>query len=118
MTKKRNPLNLTEQLSTVAERMAALTPGFAGAEIAHLQWGASLLRVITNLLLAYLLSEKAADRVIRHREAEQIMTPLESGQAYHEAGHAIVDGFRNTSPLLKVTIVHVQVVHLDSLIPT
>lgn len=92
-----------------AERMAALTPGFAGAEIANICNEAAIIAARTDQPNVGLASfEKAADRVIGGIEKpNKIMTPLEKRTvAYHEAGHAIVGWFsENASPLLKVTIV-------------
>jgi AFG3 family protein len=106
-----NPLNLTETqiIDFFAERMAALTPGFAGAEIANICNEAAIIAARTDEPVVGLGSfEKAADRVIGGIEKpNKIMTPLEKRTvAYHEAGHAIVGWFsENASPLLKVTIV-------------
>merc|ERR1711871_561550 len=109
--KARNPLNYTETeiIDYFAERMAALTPGFAGAEIANICNEAAIIAARNNEPVVGLSSfEKAADRVIGGIEKpNKIMTPLEKRTvAYHEAGHAIVGWFsENASPLLKVTIV-------------
>jgi len=109
--KTSNPLNLTEAqiIDFFSERMAALTPGFAGAEIANICNEAAIIAARCDEPVVGLSSfEKAADRVIGGIEKpNKIMTPLEKRTvAYHEAGHAIVGWFsENASPLLKVTIV-------------
>jgi ATP-dependent Zn protease len=98
-----------ELINFFAERMSALTPGFAGAEIANICNEAAIIAARTDSLSVGLAAfEKAADRVIGGIEKpNKIMTPLEKRTvAYHEAGHAIVGWFsENASPLLKVTIV-------------
>ncbi len=102
---------LTERgiIEFFAERMAALTPGFAGAEIANICNEAAIIAARGDDEVVGLAAfEKAADRVIGGIEKpNKIMTPLEKRTvAYHEAGHAIVGWFsENASPLLKVTIV-------------
>ena len=102
---------LTERgiIEFFAERMAALTPGFAGAEIANICNEAAIIAARSDDEVVGLAAfEKAADRVIGGIEKpNKIMTPLEKRTvAYHEAGHAIVGWFsENASPLLKVTIV-------------
>merc|ERR1711968_275342 len=102
-------MSRTEIIDFFAERMAALTPGFAGAEIANICNEAAIIAARSDDPVVGLASfEKAADRVIGGIEKpNKIMTPLEKRTvAYHEAGHAIVGWFsEHASPLLKVTIV-------------
>jgi len=98
-----------ELINFFAERMAALTPGFAGAEIANIVNEAAIIAARDEAdSIGLAAFEKAADRVIGGIEKpNKIMTPLEKRTvAYHEAGHAIVGWFtEHASPLLKVTIV-------------
>merc|ERR1712166_434918 len=104
-----NPHASEELINFFAERMAALTPGFAGAEIANICNEAAIIAARDEAdSIGLAAFEKAADRVIGGIEKpNKIMTPLEKRTvAYHEAGHAIVGWFtEHASPLLKVTIV-------------
>ena len=104
-----NPHASEELINFFAERMAALTPGFAGAEIANIVNEAAIIAARDEAdSIGLAAFEKAADRVIGGIEKpNKIMTPLEKRTvAYHEAGHAIVGWFtEHASPLLKVTIV-------------
>jgi AFG3 family protein len=104
-----NPHASDELINFFAERMAALTPGFAGAEIANICNEAAIIAARDEAdSIGLAAFEKAADRVIGGIEKpNKIMTPLEKRTvAYHEAGHAIVGWFtEHASPLLKVTIV-------------
>ena len=92
-----------------AKHLAALTPGFSGADLANICNEAAIIAARDEAdSIGLAAFEKAADRVIGGIEKpNKIMTPLEKRTvAYHEAGHAIVGWFsENASPLLKVTIV-------------
>lgn len=91
-----------------AERMASLTPGFAGADIANICNEAAIRAARKNKkLIEFVDFEEATDRVIGGLERKRIMSPKEKKTiAYHEAGHAITGWFlEHAEPLLKVTIV-------------
>merc|ERR1719181_1106152 len=92
-----------------AQRLAALTPGFAGAEIANIVNEAAIIAAREAKDSIEMRDfEKASERVIGGIEKpNSIMTPKEKKTvAYHEAGHAIAGWFlEHADPLLKVTIV-------------
>jgi len=102
---------LTCELDTVdvAERLAALTPGFAGAEIANIVNEAAIIAAREDKESVELVDfEKAVDRVIGGLEKRNHVMTLEEKRtvAYHEAGHAIVGWLlEHADPLLKVTII-------------
>lgn len=92
----------------LAGRMAALTPGFSGADIANICNEAAIVaarRSATGIVFKDF--EEAVDRIIGGMETNRIMTPEEKKTvAYHEAGHAVAGWFlEHADPLLKVTIV-------------
>jgi AFG3 family protein len=91
-----------------AGRLAGLTPGFAGADIANICNEAAIVaarRKATSVNIADF--EKATDRIIGGLESHKIMSPEEKAVvAYHEAGHAVAGWFlEHSDPLLKVTII-------------
>ena len=92
-----------------AQRLAALTPGFSGADIANICNEAAIMAAREAKDAVQMVDfEKATDRVIGGAEkANSVMTFQEKKTvAYHEAGHAIVGWFMEfADPLLKVTIV-------------
>ena len=101
-------LNLDDEIDEFARRLAALTPGFAGAEIANICNEAAIVaarRDATQISMKDF--EQAVDRVIGGLETNRLMTPEEKKTvAYHEAGHAVAGWFlQHADPLLKVTIV-------------
>ncbi|KAL4587320.1 hypothetical protein LXL04_000189 [Taraxacum kok-saghyz] len=98
-----------KQPSQYSRKLAALTPGFAGADIANVCNEAALIaarcesRVIT---MAHF--EAAIDRVIGGLEKKnKVISKVERRTvAYHESGHAVAGWFlEHAEPLLKVTIV-------------
>merc|ERR1719235_3111630 len=109
--KTSNPLKLTEAqiIDFFSERMAALTPGFAGAEIANICNEAAIIAARGGSSSIRLFDfEKATERVIGGlAKPNKVMTEQEKRTiAYHEAGHAITGWFlEHADPLLKVTIV-------------
>jgi AFG3 family protein len=91
-----------------ASRLAGLTPGFAGADIANLVNEAAIVaarRKGESVSLADF--EKATDRIIGGLESNKIMSDQERKiVAHHEAGHAVAGWFlEHADPLLKVTII-------------
>lgn len=105
------PLKLAESLSkdTLARKLAALTPGFTGADISNVCNEAAL---IAARHLSPSVQEKhfeqAIERVIGGLEKKtQVLQPNEKMTvAYHEAGHAVVGWFlEHADPLLKVSII-------------
>jgi AFG3 family protein len=90
-------------------RIAALTPGFAGADLANVVNEAALVaarRDATEVTLPDF--ESAIDRVIGGLEKKhKVISPEERRTvAHHEAGHAVAGWFlAHAEPLLKVSIV-------------
>uniref|UniRef100_A0A7S1ISB6 AAA+ ATPase domain-containing protein n=1 Tax=Eutreptiella gymnastica TaxID=73025 RepID=A0A7S1ISB6_9EUGL len=93
----------------LAERLAHLTPGFVGADIANVCNEGALIAArekISTIGLDQL--EKAVDRVIGGIERRsRVLSPFEKKVvAYHEAGHAIVGWFlKYADPLMKISII-------------
>ena len=95
-------------LEDFAGRLAGLTPGFAGADIANICNEAAIVAARRKADSVSLDDfEKATDRIIGGLESNKIMSEEErSIVAYHEAGHAVAGWFlEHADPLLKVTII-------------
>lgn len=92
-----------------AKKLAAQTPGFAGAEIANVCNEAALIAARRNKKAVEMQDfNDAIDRVIGGLEKKnKIISPEEKKiVAYHEAGHAITGWFlEHCDPLVKVSIV-------------
>jgi len=90
-------------------RLASLTPGFSGADIANVVNEAALVAARENADTVKMIHfEKAIERVIGGLEKKSlVLTPEEKKTiAYHEAGHAICGWyFQYADPLLKVSII-------------
>lgn len=91
-----------------AGRLAGLTPGFSGADIANICNEAAIVaarRKADSVTVEDF--EKATDRIIGGLESNKIMSKEERDiVAHHEAGHAIAGWFlEHADPLLKVTII-------------
>ena len=101
------PLRLSDNVD--ARKLAAQTPGFAGAEIANVCNEAALIAARKGKDRVDMQDfQDAIDRVIGGLEKKnKLISPEEKNiVAYHEAGHAIVGWFlEHASPLLKVSIV-------------
>ncbi|KAM4801585.1 mitochondrial inner membrane m-AAA protease component AFG3L1-like isoform X4 [Urocitellus parryii] len=105
------PLKLDESLrnDALARKLAALTPGFTGADISNVCNEAAL--IAARHLSAFVQQkhfEQAIERVIGGFEKKtQVLQPSEKTTvAYHEAGHAVVGWFlEHADPLLKVSII-------------
>lgn len=93
----------------LARKMASLTPGFTGADIANVCNEAALIAardLNDNILLKHF--EQAIERVIAGMEKKtQVLQPEEKRTvAYHEAGHAVTGWFLEyADPILKVSII-------------
>jgi len=98
-----------EDTEYLSGRLAALTPGFAGADIANCVNEAALIAARGNAKSVTMLHfEQAIERVIGGLERKSlVLNPVEKRTvAYHEAGHAICGWyFRYADPLLKVSII-------------
>lgn len=85
-------IKLDKPIEHYAPRLAALTPGFAGADIANVVNEAALVAARTNRDSVTLADfETAADRIIAGLEKRnKVVSPEERRTvAYHEAGHAV-----------------------------
>ncbi|XP_020081399.1 ATP-dependent zinc metalloprotease FTSH 8, mitochondrial-like isoform X2 [Ananas comosus] len=102
-------IKLDNDPSFYSQRLAALTPGFAGADIANVCNEAALIAARneeTQVTMQHF--ESAIDRVIGGLEKKnKVISKLERRTvAYHESGHAVAGWFlEHAEPLLKVTIV-------------
>lgn len=101
------PLKLHKEVDP--KRLAAQTPGFAGAEIANVCNEAALIAARGNKKSVDMEDfQNAIDRVIGGLEKKnKIISPEEKKiVAYHEAGHAVAGWFlEHADPLVKVSIV-------------
>ncbi|KAG5979198.1 hypothetical protein E4U55_005462 [Claviceps digitariae] len=90
-------------------RLATLTPGFSGADIANVVNEAALIAARGNAEEVKMEHfERAIERVIGGLERKSLVLRPEEKKvvAYHEAGHAICGWFlRYADPLLKVSII-------------
>lgn len=102
-------LKLDHEPSFYSQRLAALTPGFAGADIANVCNEAALIAARNESVeITMQHFEAAIDRVIGGLEKKnKVISKLERRTvAYHESGHAVAGWFlEHAEPLLKVTIV-------------
>jgi AFG3 family protein len=106
------PLKLSPELpamDALAQKLAVLTPGFSGADIANVCNEAALhaARKAHESILEVDF-ESAIERVIAGLERKsRVLSPEEKKTvAYHEAGHAVCGWFlEHADPLLKVSII-------------
>eukprot|EP00957_Ditylum_brightwellii_P044180 3352422-Ditylum_brightwellii.AAC.1 len=101
-------ITLEGEIDDIAGRLAGLTPGFAGADIANICNEAAIVAARRKAeAVAVDDFEKATDRIIGGLESNKIMSKEErSIVAHHEAGHAVAGWFlEHADPLLKVTII-------------
>ncbi len=101
-------ITLRDNIDDVASRLAGLTPGFAGADIANICNEAAIVAARRQGETVTMDDfEKATDRIIGGLESNKIMSKEEREiVAHHEAGHAIAGWFlEHADPLLKVTII-------------
>ncbi|KAI7834375.1 P-loop containing nucleoside triphosphate hydrolase protein [Kickxella alabastrina] len=103
------PILTNEDKSRLANKMAAMTPGFSGADIANVCNEAALIAARGGAAqVQHKHFEMAIERVIAGLEKKsRVLSPEEKKTvAYHEAGHAVVGWFmRHADPLLKVSII-------------
>lgn len=101
------PLKLAKDVDS--KKLAAQTPGFAGAEIANVCNEAALIAARRNKEAVDLQDfHDAIDRVIGGLEKKNKIISQEEKKivAYHEAGHAVAGWFlEHADPLVKVSIV-------------
>jgi len=105
------PVTLSESLSreSVAKRMAALTPGFAGSDIANICNESAIFAARRSSPVVEMQDfERATERVLGGLPKHNSMMSLKERRtvALHESGHAIAGWFlEHADPLLKVSIV-------------
>merc|ERR1719193_1852697 len=93
----------------LSKKMAALTPGFTGADIANVCNEAALIaarELSESIVMSHF--EAAIERVVAGMEKKtNVLQPEEKRTvAYHEAGHAVAGWFlEHADPLLKVSII-------------
>ncbi|HEY5825285.1 MAG TPA: ATP-dependent zinc metalloprotease FtsH, partial [Cyclobacteriaceae bacterium] len=101
------PIKLSKEVDV--KKLAAQTPGFAGAEIANVCNEAALIAARRDKKEVDMQDfQDAIDRVIGGLEKKtKIISPEEKKiVAYHEAGHAVAGWFlEHADPLVKVSIV-------------
>ncbi|KAL2471274.1 ATP-dependent zinc metalloprotease FTSH 10 [Abeliophyllum distichum] len=102
-------IKLDHEPSYYSQRLAALTPGFAGADIANVCNEAALVAARGEEKQVKMEHfDSAIDRIIGGLEKKnKVISKLERRTvAYHESGHAVAGWFlEHAEPLLKVTIV-------------
>ncbi|KAF2151000.1 ATP-dependent metallopeptidase Hfl [Myriangium duriaei CBS 260.36] len=96
-------------LNYLEGRLAALTPGFSGADIANCVNEAALIAARFSASTVEITHfEQAIERIIGGLEKKSLVLSPEEKRtvAYHEAGHAICGWFfKWADPLLKVSII-------------
>jgi AFG3 family protein len=103
------PIKTSENLTKLSKKLAALTPGFAGADIHNVCNEAALIAARQNAdSVMETHFEQAIERVIAGLEKKsKVLSPEEKKTvAYHEAGHAVSGWLlEHANPLLKVSII-------------
>ncbi|KAH9968844.1 peptidase family M41-domain-containing protein [Russula dissimulans] len=106
------PLRLSEKLpdfDSIAQKLAVLTPGFSGADIANVCNEAALHAARHGSEFVEEQNfESAIERVIAglERKSRVLSQDEKKTVAYHEAGHAVCGWFlEHADPLLKVSII-------------
>ncbi|KAG8991552.1 AAA ATPase afg3 [Tulasnella sp. JGI-2019a] len=106
-----HPLRLSVDiaLDRMAEKLAVLTPGFSGADIANVCNEAALHAARRAAAVVEEIDfETAIERVIAglERKSRVLSKEEKTTVAYHEAGHAVCGWFlEHADPLLKVSII-------------
>lgn len=98
-------LNTEKTKEEYAQRLATLTPGFSGADIANLCNEAAILAARNSKKFVDSLDfEIAAERILAGLEKKKFLSEEERKTvATHESGHAVVSWFlEGGNPLLKV----------------
>jgi AFG3 family protein len=101
-------ITLKGDIEEYSGRLAGLTPGFAGADIANICNEAAIVAARRKgESVTFDDFEKATDRIIGGLESNKLMSDNDrSIVAHHEAGHAVAGWFlEHADPLLKVTII-------------
>lgn len=104
-----SPLRTHLDKDDLSRKMAALTPGFTGADIANVCNEAALIAARdSNETIVMKHFEQAIERVIAGMEKKtNVLAPEEKVTvAHHEAGHAVAGWYlEHADPLLKVSII-------------
>ena len=100
-------ITLDGEVDKYSGRLAALTPGFSGADISNICNEAAILAARRSKVKVDMRDfETATERIIGGLESKKVMS-LEERRivAYHEAGHAIAGwNLEHADPLLKVGV--------------
>ncbi|KAF9101128.1 AAA ATPase afg3 [Mortierella sp. AM989] len=103
------PIKTNEDIPKLSQKLAALTPGFSGADIHNVCNEAALIAARHNQEEVREADfEAAIERVIVGLEKKsKVLSPEEKKTvAYHEAGHAVAGWYlEHADPLLKVSII-------------
>jgi len=103
------PLKLEGEVEDYAKKLAALTPGFSGAEVANVCNEAALIAArFGRKTVGRASFDGAIDRVIAGLEKKNLTIDPEERRcvAYHEAGHALTGWMlEHADPVMKVSIV-------------
>ncbi|CAJ0844089.1 4408_t:CDS:2, partial [Entrophospora sp. SA101] len=103
------PIKTNEDMEHLSNRLASLTPGFSGADIANVCNEAALIAArYFKESVEEEHFEQAIERVIAGLEKRsRVLSPEEKKTvAYHEAGHAVAGWFlEHADPILKVSII-------------
>ncbi|KAI8092955.1 peptidase family M41-domain-containing protein, partial [Halteromyces radiatus] len=103
------PIKTTEDMEQLSRKLAALTPGFSGADIHNVCNEAALIAARHQKDEVQEVDfEQAIERVIAGLEKKsRVLSPEEKKTvAYHEAGHAVAGWYlQHADPLLKVSII-------------
>lgn len=105
---KKIKLSAEKTRTEYAKKLATLTPGFSGAEIANVCNEAAIIAARNDCeSVSEKQFEEATERVIGGIQKKSLMTKEELKRvAYHEAGHAVAGWYSEyADPLLKVTII-------------
>ena len=100
------PIKTSLNLEEVARKLAALTPGFTGADVANVCNEAALIAArFSAKEVDFGHFEQAIERVVAGLEKKSLVIQPDEKKvvAYHEAGHAVVGWFlQHADPLMKV----------------
>ncbi|KAJ3282873.1 AAA ATPase afg3 [Borealophlyctis nickersoniae] len=103
------PIKTSENIEKLSRKLAALTPGFSGADVANVCNEAALIAARNNSdTVTEKHFETAIERVIGGLEKKSRVLSAQEKKiiAHHEAGHAVAGWFlEHANPLLKVSII-------------
>ena len=105
---KKIKVNKEKPRDEYARKLAALTPGFSGADIANVCNEGAIIAARRDLKSVSLKEFESATERERGGIEHKIVLSFEERKtvAYHESGHAVAGWFlENANPLLKITII-------------